>query len=56
MIHGSPTQYSGDVVLMVKIERYSFITHCIMGVKIGLLELELGNIAGRHSIIRRKRE
>jgi len=52
MIHGSPTQYSGDVV-MVKIERYSFITHCIMGVKIGLLELELGNRAGRHSIIRR---
>jgi hypothetical protein len=52
MIHGSTTQYSGDVV-MLKITRYNFITHCFMGVKIGLLELELGNRAGGHSIVRR---
>ena len=53
MMHGSTTQYSGDVLVMLKITRYSFVTHCFMGVKIGLLELELGNRAGRNSIVRR---
>lgn len=52
MIHESPTQYSGDVGVMLKTERHNFITHCFMGMKIGLIQFELGNRAGRHSIIR----
>jgi hypothetical protein len=52
MIHGYPTQYSGDVGVMLKSERYNFITHCFVGVKIGLSQLELGNRGGSHLIIR----
>ena len=51
MIHGSTTHYSGDVAVMLKIKRCSFIAHCFMDVMISLLEFELGNGAGRHSIM-----